>query len=157
MKSSRISGFYKKSVEERKEIINNIYEFTDVQYETLTSKSPLSLETADKMIENVVGTFQLPFGLGLNFLVNGKEYIVPMVIEEASVVASASHIAKIVRDAGGFVSESTERVMIGQIQVVGCNDFQKAKEAVLHNKEVLIQAANDAYPSILARGGSAQD
>jgi hydroxymethylglutaryl-CoA reductase len=109
------------------------------------------------MIENVVGTFQLPFGLGLNFLVNGKEYIVPMVIEEASVVASASHIAKIVRDAGGFVTESTERVMIGQIQVIGCHDFEKAKEAVLRNKEVLIQAANDAYPSILARGGGAQD
>src|SRR5699024_1772351 len=119
--------------------------------------APLSIETANNMIENVVGTFQLPLGLGLNFLINGKEYVVPMAIEEASVVASASHIAKIVRDAGGFTTEATERVMIGQVQVVVCTDFHAAKKNVLENKQVILDAANDAYPSIQARGGGAEN
>ncbi|WP_405098510.1 hydroxymethylglutaryl-CoA reductase, degradative [Oceanobacillus sp. FSL H7-0719] len=157
MKSSRISGFYKKTVDERKRIIKEMYPFTEEELEEINSNAPLTVDTADKMIENVVGTFQLPLGLGLNFLINGKEYIVPMVIEEASVVASASHIAKIVRDAGGFTADSSERVMIGQIQVIGCQDFYKAKAQILKQKQALIQAANDAFPSIVARGGGAED
>ncbi len=157
MKSSRIPGFYKKTLEERKKLIYDMYSFTEEELDVLESKAPLTDDTADHMIENVIGTFQLPLGLGLNFLINGKEYIVPMAIEEASVVASASHIAKIVRDAGGFVAESSERLMIGQIQVVGCSDFQEAKRTILENKQVLLDAANDAYPSIKARGGGAED
>lgn len=157
MKSSRISGFYKKTVDERRKIINKMHSSAKEELEVINSKTPLTLDTADKMIENVIGTFQLPLGLGLNFLINGKEYIVPMAIEEASVVASASHIAKIVRDAGGFTADASERVMIGQIQVVGCQDFEKAKSAILEQKQALIQAANDAFPSILARGGGAED
>lgn len=157
MKSSRISGFYKKTLEERKEIINNMHAFSEDTSEVFSSDAPLSVDIADKMIENVVGTFQLPLGLGLNFLINGKEYKVPMVIEEASVVASASHIAKIVYDAGGFTTESTERVMIGQIQVVGCEDFNKAKEAVLANKDMFMRAADAAFPSIVKRGGGTKD
>ena len=157
MKSSRIPGFYKKTIEERKELIHSMYPFTEEELATLSAEAPLAQDIADNMIENVVGTFQLPLGLGLNFLINGKEYIIPMAIEEASVVASASHIAKIVRDAGGFTAESTDRVMIGQIQVVGCPDFQQAKTAVLENKDALIKAANEAFPSIVRRGGGAED
>lgn len=157
MKPSRIPGFYKKTLEERKKLIYDMYSFTEEELDVLESKAPLTDDTADHMIENVIGTFQLPLGLGLNFLINGKEYIVPMAIEEASVVASASHIAKIVRDAGGFVAESSERLMIGQIQVVGCSDFEEAKRTILENKQVLLDAANDAYPSIKARGGGAED
>lgn len=155
--TSRIPGFYKKTVEERREILKELWNLSDEQMAVLGKDSALSLDTADNMIENVIGTFQLPLGLGLNFLINGKEYVVPMAIEEASVVASASHIAKIVRDAGGFTTEATERVMIGQIQVVGCRDFQAAKTNVIDNKQVLIDAANAAYPSMLKRGGGAQD
>lgn len=157
MKPSRIPGFYKKTLEERKKLIYDMYSFTEEELDVLESKAPLTDDTADHMIENVIGTFQLPLGLGLNFLINGKEYIVPMAIEEASVVASASHIAKIVRDAGGFVAKSSERLMIGQIQVVGCSDFEEAKRTILENKQVLLDAANDAYPSIKARGGGAED
>ena len=157
MKSSRIPGFYNMSVEQRRELLKDNYHFSPEEWNNLYRKEPLSTETADKMIENVIGTFQLPLGVGLNFLINGKEYIVPMAVEEASIIASASHIAKIVRSAGGFQTEATERVMIGQIQVVGCSDFQAAKQAVLHAKKTLIQAANAAYPSIVARGGGAQD
>jgi hydroxymethylglutaryl-CoA reductase len=134
-----------------------MYAFEKDEQAALSSEGSLSTDTADKMIENVISTFPLPLGLGLNFLINGKEYVVPMAVEEPSIVASASHIAKIIRDAGGFHTEATERLMIGQIQVVGCDDFQKAKEVLLHEKEALLEAANAAYPSIVARGGGAED
>src|SRR5699024_5081403 len=106
---------------------------------------------------NVVGTHPLPLGYGLNFLINGKEYVVPMAIEEPSVVASASYIAKIVRESGGFQTEATDREMIGQIQVVGCSDFKAAKAAILNEKAALLKEANEAYPSIVQRGGGASD
>ena len=157
MKTSRIPGFYKLSVEERRELLAEINSLTEEERKYFFSDANLPVDTADKMIENVVGTFSLPLGLGLNFLVNGKEYTIPMAVEEASIVASASYIAKIVREAGGFETTATERVMIGQVQVVGCPDFQKAKEEVLKNKDMLIEAANAAYPSIKARGGGAMD
>ncbi|WP_164214308.1 hydroxymethylglutaryl-CoA reductase, degradative [Virgibacillus sp. YIM 98842] len=157
MNTSRIPGFYNMSIQERRDILDNMYNFTEEELDALSSDGSLSTDTADKMIENVISTYPLPLGLGLNFLINGKEYAVPMAVEEPSIVASASHIAKIVRDAGGFKTEATERVMIGQIQVVGCEDFQKAKETLLREKEALLKAANAAYPSIVARGGGAED
>ncbi|WP_026908811.1 hydroxymethylglutaryl-CoA reductase, degradative [Paucisalibacillus globulus] len=156
MKSSRIPGFYKKTVEERRELLREALEFEDNELNILSSQEALPIETADKMIENVIGTFPLPLGLGLNFLINGKDYIIPMAVEEASIVASASHIAKIVRDAGGFKTEASERIMIGQIQIVGCADFNAAKQSLLDSKQELIEAANAAYPSIVARGGGAR-
>lgn len=157
MNTSRIPGFYNKTVEERRELLKEIHAFSDEENADLSSTVPLSTETADKMIENVIGTYPLPLGLGLNFLINKKEYSVPMAIEEPSVVASASYIAKIVRNAGGFTTEATDRVMIGQIQVVGSPDIQAAKATLLNKKESLIEAANDAYPSLVARGGGAED
>lgn len=156
MKTSRIPGFYKMTVSERKKMISEIHDLSDEDYHVFDGDA-LTVDTADNMIENVVGTYSLPLGLGLNFLINDKDYTVPMVVEEASVVASASHIAKIVRDAGGFQTEATDRVMIGQIQVIGSPDPQKAKEAILKEKASLLQQANEAYPSIVARGGGAED
>ncbi|MBO1004037.1 hydroxymethylglutaryl-CoA reductase, degradative [Pseudogracilibacillus auburnensis] len=155
--SSRVPGFYKMTVEERKKYIIDLCQLEDEDAAQLMNEVSLPIETADKMIENVIGTFSLPFGLGLNFMIDEKEYMIPMAVEEPSIVASASYIAKIVREAGGFKTEATERIMIGQIQVVGCPDFQEAKEAILREKEMLIQAANDAYPSLVARGGGAGD
>lgn len=157
MKTSRIPGFYNMTVEERRQLIAKMHQLTDEEKKSLYTADSLSVETADKMIENTIGTFSLPLGLGLNFLINDKEYVVPMAIEEPSVVASASYIAKIVRSAGGFTTEATDRVMIGQIQVVGCPDIQEAKDAILNEKEVLIKSANDAYPSLVDRGGGAED
>ncbi|MFC0302092.1 hydroxymethylglutaryl-CoA reductase, degradative [Virgibacillus soli] len=157
MKSSRIPGFYNKTVTERTEILKKWNDFSDEDIAVLSSEKSLPIDIANNMIENVVGTLPLPLGLGLNFLINGKEYIVPMAIEEPSVVASASYIAKIIRGAGGFTTESTGRVMIGQIQVVGCPDFQLAKEMLINEKNKLVAACNDAYPSIVARGGGAKD
>ncbi|MEI3613660.1 hydroxymethylglutaryl-CoA reductase, degradative [Pseudogracilibacillus sp. SO30301A] len=155
--SSRVPGFYKMSIEERKQYIIDLYDLSEEDAVQLLDQVSLPEETADKMIENVVGTFSLPLGLGLNFLIDGKDYIIPMAVEEPSIVASASYIAKIVREAGGFKTEATERIMIGQIQVVGCPDFDKAKRAILAEKETLIRAANDAYPSLVARGGGAEE
>ncbi|AVQ97718.1 hydroxymethylglutaryl-CoA reductase, degradative [Oceanobacillus sp. M65] len=155
MKTSRIPGFYNKTVAERRELLQDAQHLS--ANDTATFNEPLSTETADKMIENVIGTYPLPLGVGLNFLINGKEYVVPMAIEEPSVVASASYIAKIVREAGGFTTEATERVMIGQIQVVGAPDLNAAKASILAEKDSLIEDANAAYPSLVARGGGAED
>src|SRR5699024_3777594 len=123
----------------------------------LLSTVSLPEETADHMIENVIGTFGLPLAVGLNFKVNDKDYIIPMAVEEPSIVASASYIAIIVRKTSGFTSEWTERIMIGEIQVVGFEDFEAAKNAVYNEKEMLMEAANNAYPSLVKRGGGAID
>ena len=155
--SSRIPGFYKMTIAERKQYLADLLNLSEEDVRQLNDAVSLPEEIADKMIENVIGTFSLPLGLGLNFLIDGKDYVVPMAVEEPSIIASASYIAKIVREAGGFKTEATERIMIGQIQVVGCPDFEQAKEDILNQKDMLIQAANDAYPSLLKRGGGAQD
>lgn len=157
METSRIPGFYNMTVEERRTLLSSMDLFTEDDAAYLFSKEPLPMDTANNMIENVIGTFPLPLGLGLNFLINGKDYCIPMAIEEPSVVASASHIAKIVRETGGFTAEATERVMTGQIQVVGCSDFNAAKKAILNEKDTLLEAANNAYPSLRKRGGGACD
>jgi hydroxymethylglutaryl-CoA reductase len=157
MRNSRLPGFYKQSVPERVQIISDMCSFTDEENIDISAGGALSIGQADKMIENAIGIYPLPLGLGLNFRLNGKDYLVPMAIEEPSVVASASYIAKIVRDAGGFQTEATERVMIGQIQVVGCSDFNAAREELLKNKGQLLELANSTYPSLIARGGGATD
>ncbi len=157
MKTSRIPGFYKMPVEERRKLISKKFNLSKEHEAQLFSNQALGIDTADKMIENVIATFPLPFGLGLNFLINNKDYVIPMVLEEPSVVASASYIAKIVRDAGGFKTSATERIMIGQIQVVGCDDFSAAEKSVLSQKEALVRQANEAYPSLQKRGGGAVD
>ncbi|MEW9677980.1 hydroxymethylglutaryl-CoA reductase, degradative [Lentibacillus sp. L22] len=157
MRTSRIPGFYNMAVEKRREWLASNLQLQDGELDHLESAQSLPLETANKMIENVVGTYSLPLGMGLNFLINGRDYVVPMAIEEPSVVASASHIAKIVREAGGFKTNATERVMIGQIQIIGCPDFNAAKEAIIAEKNALINDANAAYPSLVARGGGAED
>ena len=103
--SSRIPGFYKMTVEDRKQYIIDLFNLTEEEANQLLNPISLPEETADNMIENVIGTFSLPMGLGLNFKINEKDYVVPMVVEEPSIIASASYIAKIVRDAGGFTTD----------------------------------------------------
>jgi hydroxymethylglutaryl-CoA reductase len=117
----------------------------------------LSPEEADKMIENVIGVFSLPIGLGLNMMVNKKEYVVPMVVEEPSIVAAVSYSAKLVREAGGFFSDSTAPILIGQIQIVDVENPSKAKNIILQNKEEIMNLANSLHPRMLARGGGVRD
>lgn len=158
MKTSRIPGFYQLTIEERIAKLAEIYELDVSEVEALSSAGALSLEQADKLIENAVGIFSLPMGVGANFLINGKEYLVPMSIEEPSVVAAASFGAKLVREAGGFVATSTDAIMIGQIQVVGCADFAAAEAAVLEHKQRLIERANQAFvANLVSRGGGVKD
>jgi hydroxymethylglutaryl-CoA reductase len=117
----------------------------------------LSLEAADRMIENVVGTFPLPLGIGVNFLINNRDCLVPMVIEEPSVVAAASYAAKMVREGGGFHTSSTPPVMTGQIQVVGIADPEAAKQRVLGAKQEILEEANAQDPVLASVGGGAKD
>lgn len=158
MRTSRIAGFYKKSIEERRKWLHKNYDLQDTELKSLDPSGSLPMETADQLVENVVGTFNLPLGLGLNFLINNKEYLVPMAVEEPSVIASASYIGKIVREAGGFQTRaSSPQLMIGQIQVIGVPDFAKAKQRILEEKTALLVKANKLSPSLTSRGGGAKD
>lgn len=118
----------------------------------------LDLQTADRLIENVIGVHPLPLGVAVNFLINGKEYIVPMAIEEPSVVAAASYSAKLARDGGGFTARSDAPVMIGQIQLVGVKDPEMAVEAIVKAKGQIIDEVNREDPNSIVRfGGGLKD
>jgi hydroxymethylglutaryl-CoA reductase len=151
---SRISGFYKLGVEGRVKKIAELAKLTNQEVETL--KTGLSVEQCDRMIENVVGRVNMPVGIATNFRINGKDYLIPMATEEPSVVAAASNAAKIVRESGGFTSESTEPEMIGQIQVMAEN-AGKAKDAILMNREKIIELANKKDPTLVSLGGGVKD
>lgn len=154
MPTSRIPNFYKLPIEQRIDRLADAAALAP-EDELQLRQPPLDKESADKLIENVVAVYGLPFGIALNFAVNGKDHLVPMVIEEPSVVASASGAAKIVRQAGGYSAGSTERAMIGQIQVIGCSDWQRAKKAVEAASLELIERANQLQPQMRERGGGA--
>ena len=155
MKSSRVSGFYRLSPEERLKFVAEFAGLSDEEVELLR-KSKISIEVADRMIENVIGTFELPIGIATNFLIDGRDYLIPMVIEEPSVVAAASHAAKIARVKGGFWTDYTGSVMIGQIQVVTDNPYS-AKFEVMRNKEEILEKANEIESTIIKLGGGCKD
>ncbi len=157
-RNAQLSGFYKKTVRERLQILKRFGFLKEEDFTVIKNgKATLQTEDSDRMIENVVSVFGLPMGLGLNFLVNGKDYVVPMVVEEPSIVAAVSAMAKIVRNAGGFTSESDEPILIGQIQVVDIKNPARAKQAILQNKEDIVNLANSLHPNMVARGGGARD
>ncbi|HES59692.1 MAG TPA: hydroxymethylglutaryl-CoA reductase, degradative, partial [Caldithrix sp.] len=156
--NSRISGFYKKSITERLKFLLDENILSEQDYQLFMSGSQLLKSSdADKMIENVIGVFGLPFALGFNFMINGKDYIIPMVVEEPSVVAAVSAAAKVIRDGGGFISETMETLLVGQIQLVGIEDMEKAKQAVLDKKAEIMRIADDVHPEIVQFGGGARD
>ena len=155
-KSSLISGFYKFSPEERLTIVKEFASLSDEECALLQNTGSLPLESADRMIENVVGAFPLPLGIGVNFLINNRDYLIPMAIEEPSVVAAASYAAKMVRAGGGFNTSSTAPVMIGQIQVVNVADAEKAKQQVLAAKQEILDEANAQDPVLASVGGGAK-
>src|SRR5207244_6839731 len=116
----------------------------------------LPFEAADHMIENAVGVIGLPLGVALNFLINGRERLVPMAIEEPSVIAAASHAARLIREAGGFFAEAGASVMIAQIQLVGVTDIDAAVKRLHAATPQLLSAANSVHPNMLRRGGGAR-
>jgi hydroxymethylglutaryl-CoA reductase len=155
---TRIPEFYKLSVDERVRAVHDRGLINAADFRALsTGRHTLDLEAADKMIENVVGVMGLPLGLGMNLLVNDKHYIVPMVVEEPSVVAALGSAAKLIRACGGFRAEATDPILIGQIQVVNLPDMERAKQALRDRKQELINLANSFHPNMVARGGGARD
>jgi hydroxymethylglutaryl-CoA reductase len=155
--TSRLAGFHKLPLPERLEKLRTMLDLTEDEVALLQAEGSLSLETANQMIENAVGTFSLPLGIGLNLRVNGQDYLVPMAVEEPSVVAAVSFAAKIVREAGGFSADSDESVMVGQVQVTGYGDPTLATEKILAAREEILALANSFHPSMVRRGGGAKD
>ena len=154
-KTSQISGFYKLPIEKRVEFVKK---FSDLnEEETKLFSSCLEMDTADRMIENVLGTFEFPLGIAINFLINGKDYLIPMAIEESSVVAAASNAAKIARIKGGFKTECTDPLMIGQIQILHIKDVVKAAQKILSKKKEILHLANEQDKVLLKFGGGAKD
>jgi hydroxymethylglutaryl-CoA reductase len=154
-KTSKISGFYKLPVKKRIEIVKN---FSDLSEEdTKLFSSCLDIQTADRMIENVLGTYELPLGIAVNFLINGKEYLIPMVTEESSVVAAASNAAKIACINGGFKTECSEPLMIGQLQLLKVDDVVDAVQKILKHKKQLLGLANAQDKVLVNFGGGAKD
>jgi hydroxymethylglutaryl-CoA reductase len=156
-KTSRLSGFYKRSLSERAAAVSAWAQLSEQEQAVLTGAMSLNAEAADHMIENAVGTFPLPLGIATNFQINGRDVLVPMVIEEPSVVAAVSNAARLFRSGGGFTTTSDEPIMIGQIQVLDLNDLDAAASAVMSQKARLLALAHEVGGSILRRGGGARD
>jgi hydroxymethylglutaryl-CoA reductase len=152
---SDISGFYRLRPEERLKLVKEFAGLDDSEVEVLRQAGALSLEQADRMIENVIGVTALPLGIATNFLINGKDYLIPMVTEEPSVVAAASNAAKMARAKGGFQTESTLPVMIGQIQLVDVADPLVAKERIIGETGRILAKANEQDPVLVKLGGGA--
>ena len=156
MTNSRIPGFYNMSIEERRAKLADATNHTPENLLPFTSGG-LSPEAADHMIENVIGLYSLPLGIALNFQVNGKDVLVPMTLEEPSVVAGASFMAKLARAGGGFQATTTEPHMIGQMQVLDLPNVHLAQLSLLEHKEELLAEADAVDPVLKQFGGGAHN
>ena len=154
--TSSLSSFYKLSFEERLRKVGELSGLSDEEQEQLKTGS-LNISSAQRMIENVVGSLPIPIGIAVNFLVNGRDYLVPMAIEEPSVVAAASHAAKLARPTGGFKASSTEPLMIGQVQIVKARTPRDAEKQILASKKEILDIANRQDPTLVSKGGGAKD
>lgn len=154
---ARLPGFAKLSPTERIEALLKEGLLTWDEAQILKEQKGLPLSIADQLTENVLSTFDLPFSLAPYFLINGRDYVLPMVTEEPSVVAAASFAAKLIQRSGGFTTQVHQRQMIGEIALTDVRDVETASKRILEDKETLLQLANEAYPSIVKRGGGARD
>lgn len=154
---ARLPGFAKLSPTERIEALLKEGLLTWDEAQILKEQQGLPLSIADQLTENVLSTFDLPFSLAPYFLINGQDYVLPMVTEEPSVVAAASYAAKIIQRSGGFTTQVHQRQMIGEIALTDVKDVEMASKRILEDKKTLLQLANEAYPSIVKRGGGARD
>jgi len=158
MDKSRFPNFYRLSIKDRVKAVYKRGLISKEDYLALKNQQQqLDLHSADKMIENVIGVMGLPIGLGLNFLINGKDYVIPLAVEEPSIVAALSSAAKIFRNYGGFKAESDDPILMGQIQVVNINNLEKARSEIMSRKEEILNLANSFHPRMVARGGGAVD
>jgi hydroxymethylglutaryl-CoA reductase len=157
MYSSEISGFYKLSINERLKIIKEKVGLTEDETKILKNFGYFQPEKMDMLIENVIASYQLPYSIACNFQINGKDYLIPMVIEEPSVVAAASNLARMTRKWGGFHCEKIDQVMIGQVQIVNIKNMDVAIKNIEVNKEKIIKMANDKDPILIKLGGGVVD
>ena len=153
---SRLPGFYKLSVEERRELLRHRADLSEQDLETLDGGG-LDTAAADRIVENVVGIYALPLGLGLNFRVNGRDVLVPMAVEEPSVIAAASNAARMVREGGGFVAEADDPVMTAQIEIVDIADPEASVARLEAAADELIDLAHATLPRLVDRGGGARE
>ena len=156
--SSRIPNFFRLNINQRIAALHQrgLLSQEDVQ-QLATGSHQVQLNVADKMIENVIGVFGLPMGVALNFLINNRDYVIPLVVEEPSIVAGLSGAARLARLGGGFIAEEVTPILIGQVQVVIDGDPEAAKSVLLANKEEILALANSLHPKMVARGGGALD
>jgi hydroxymethylglutaryl-CoA reductase len=157
MSSSRFPGFYQKSVKERQAAVTEWAGLSAEEAQVFIGGAGLSFQAADHMIENAIGVFGLPLGIATNFRVNGRDVLVPMAIEEPSVVAGASYAARLAREGGGFTCSSSEPLMIAQIQVLDLVNAEAARLDVLANKARLMEIAQNVDPMLVGAGGGPRD
>ena len=154
-RTSRFPGFYNITVQERRALVSEATAASLQDIERALEAGGLDAETADKFVENVLGTYALPYGVALNVRVNGHDHVVPMVIEEPSVVAAASSAAKMVRESGGFVTEVDPPRMIAQIEIRALKTAEVAARRVREHADEIMRRADAAVPGLVARGGGA--
>jgi hydroxymethylglutaryl-CoA reductase len=154
---SRLSGFYKLSVEQRRQMVAELANLSPEEIAALASHGELNEIAADRMIENVIGTMSLPVGVATNFVIDGSPYLIPFCLEESSVVAAASNMAKRCLVKGGFRTDSDGPIMISQIQVLELNDVEKAGEAILTAKYELMGMCNSLPSTMIKLGGGCKD
>ena len=153
VENSRLSGFFKLSVDERRKLVQKLSGISDDHIAALASNGELSDEAADRMIENVIGTMSLPVGIATNFVVDGKHYLVPFCLEESSVVAAASNMAKRCLKNGGFQTQNDAPMMIGQIQILDTPDTEEAMKNINQNKDEIINLCNSLPSTMIKLGG----
>lgn len=156
-RTSRFPGFYKVSVAERRSLVSEATGLSTDAIANALENGGLDEDTADKFVENVLGTYALPYGVALNVRVNGHDYVVPMVVEEPSVVAAASNASKMVRKGGGFAAEVDDPLMISQVQITEVRDVAAAKERLMALRPEILRLADLAIPGLVERGGGARD
>ncbi len=156
-RTSRLPGFYKVSVEERRALVSDAIGIDTRDIERSLEAGGLDEETADKFVENVIGTYGLPYGVALNVRVNARDYVVPMVVEEPSVVAAASNAARMVREGGGFTADVDAPLMTAQVQLTHVRDREEAIARIMGSKDAILALADTAIPGLLERGGGARD
>jgi hydroxymethylglutaryl-CoA reductase len=154
--SSRIPGFYRLPVEERRKLLRLNADLSEEDLRTLDGGG-IDTAVADRVVENVVGVYALPLGVGLNFVINGRDVLVPMAVEEPSVIAAASNAARMVREGGGFVADADDPVMTAQIEIVGVDDPAGAKARLEAASADLLAQAHAALPRLADRGGGARE
>ena len=156
MVTSRLPGFYKLTLAERRRIAAEALGIEESKLEAALVGGGMDAERADKTVENVIGTYAMPFALGLNIQMNGRDYLAPMVVEEPSVVAAVSNAARIIRGGGGFEAEADPPLMIAQIQLEEVQDAAASTAALLAEESSLLSLADAAVPNLVARGGGAR-